>query len=75
MSDKEIKTLERYQFWKTVLENEKNIDEKKRLDYCYSCSSCSGAGAGCSGCGRGCSGGSCSSYMSFDSFLEIEKWG
>jgi len=64
INEKEVKTLEKYQFWKTVLKKEErqNYDDEN-VKFCFSHRTlgCSGCSTGCTcGCGAGCSGSACS---------------
>jgi len=50
ISEKEIKALKKYQFWKSIIKKEEHNDDDKSLEYCFSCKGCSGACSGCKGC-------------------------
>jgi len=61
IDEKEVKTLEKYQFWKMILKKEEYNLENEKLESSnktFGCSTCSGCGCsggdgggGCQGCG------------------------
>ena len=63
IDEKEIKALEKYQFWKTIFKTEE-LDHEERMigkpvfsgsaNGCKSCNGCGTSGGGCSGCSVGC---------------------
>ena len=62
IDEKEVKTLEKYQFWKTVLRKEERQNYDENIEFCFShrtpiCNSCSCSTSCAGGCGSGGPGG------------------